>query len=78
MKPAALFASLCLALACGLAAHAAERSLDKQVGIPAMLVQAWEAWTTREGIVSFFAPDAKLPLTPPDGPNGQAPTDKLP
>ncbi|MCK7498823.1 MAG: SRPBCC domain-containing protein [Comamonadaceae bacterium] len=24
------------------------------------LDQAWEAWTTREGIVSFFAPDAQI------------------
>ena len=22
--------------------------------------QAWDAWTTREGIVSFFAPDARI------------------
>jgi uncharacterized protein YndB with AHSA1/START domain len=41
-------------------ARAAERSLDKQIDIPATLDQAWEAWTTREGIVSFFAPDATI------------------
>lgn len=42
------------------AAAAAERSIDKQVEIAASLDQAWEAWTTRDGIVSFFAPDAKI------------------
>ena len=39
---------------------AAERSLDKQVEVAASLDQAWDAWTTREGILSFFAPDAKI------------------
>ena len=42
--------------------HAAERSIDKQVELAASLDQAWEAWTTREGITSFFAPDAKVEL----------------
>ena len=45
---------------CGAHALAAERSLDKQVEIAATLDQAWDAWTTREGITSFFAPDAKV------------------
>jgi uncharacterized protein YndB with AHSA1/START domain len=39
---------------------AAERSLDKEVVINATLDQAWAAWTTREGITSFFSPDAKI------------------
>ena len=38
----------------------AERSIDKEVVIAASLDQAWEAWTTREGIRSFFAPDAHI------------------
>ena len=42
------------------AGHAAERSIDKQVEVAASLDQAWDAWTTREGITSFFAPDAKI------------------
>ncbi len=42
------------------AAPAAERAIDKQVVIPATLDQAWAAWTTREGIVGFFAPDAVI------------------
>ncbi len=39
-------------------AVAAERAIDKEVEINASLDQAWQAWTTREGITSFFAPDA--------------------
>jgi uncharacterized protein YndB with AHSA1/START domain len=41
-------------------ALAAERAIDKEVVIAASLGQAWEAWTTREGITSFFAPDARI------------------
>jgi uncharacterized protein YndB with AHSA1/START domain len=41
-------------------AAAAERSIDKEVIVDATLDLAWEAWTTREGITSFFAPDAKI------------------
>jgi uncharacterized protein YndB with AHSA1/START domain len=50
-----------LALAAGLGgAMSAERSIDKETVINATLDQAWEAWTTRAGIVSFFAPDAQI------------------
>jgi len=49
------------ALAClSQCAAAAERGIDKDVVVNATVDQAWEAWTTREGIVSFFAPDAKI------------------
>ncbi len=41
-------------------ALAAERALDKEVLVNAPLAQARAAWTTREGIVSFFAPDARV------------------
>lgn len=51
-----LLSLLLLAGACG----AAERSLDKEVIIKADLDQAWQSWTTREGIVAFFAPDARI------------------
>jgi uncharacterized protein YndB with AHSA1/START domain len=40
--------------------HAAERAIDKEVVVNATLDQAWDAWTTRDGIVSFFAPDARV------------------
>ena len=49
-----------LALSLPWAAAAAERAIDKDVVIAATLDQAWEAWTTREGITSFFAPDARV------------------
>lgn len=50
-----------LALAAALApVLAAERALDKEVLVPASVDEVWAAWTTREGIVSFFAPDAKV------------------
>jgi uncharacterized protein YndB with AHSA1/START domain len=52
--------ALALALALPLPAQAAERAIDKSIDVPATLDQAWEAWTTREGIVSFFAPDAEI------------------
>lgn len=42
------------------AAQAAERAIDKRIEVPASLDEVWAAWTTREGIVSFFAPDARV------------------
>ena len=39
-------------------ASAAERAIDKEIVVPANVDAAWTAWTTREGIISFFAPDA--------------------
>ena len=53
-----LCATLPAALGLASAARAAERAIDKEVVVRATLDQAWAAWTTREGIVSFFAPDA--------------------
>jgi len=41
-------------------AHAAERAIDRAVVVNATVDQAWDAWTTRDGIVSFFAPDARI------------------
>jgi uncharacterized protein YndB with AHSA1/START domain len=51
------------ALGAGLAA-AAERAIDKEIVVQATLDQAWDAWTTREGITSFFAPDARIDPKP--------------
>jgi len=45
---------------CGGAAPAAERAIDKDVIVNASTDQVWEAWTTKAGIVSFFAPDAEI------------------
>ncbi|MBL8326152.1 MAG: SRPBCC domain-containing protein [Rubrivivax sp.] len=41
-------------------APAAERAIDKQIDVPAGVDQVWAAWTTREGVTSFFAPDARI------------------
>jgi uncharacterized protein YndB with AHSA1/START domain len=51
-------ALLLLAASSGLLA--AERAIDKQIVIEATLDEAWQSWTTREGIVSFLAPDAVI------------------
>ncbi|MDP3086123.1 MAG: SRPBCC domain-containing protein [Rubrivivax sp.] len=50
----------CLLLSVQALAGAAERAIDKSVVVAATLDQAWQAWTTREGIRSFFAPDAQV------------------
>ena len=66
MRPAAwsavgaLLLALLLLIGWPQTARAAERSIDKSVEIAATLDQAWDAWTTREGIISFFAPDAVI------------------
>lgn len=52
-------ATTAMAVAAG-APLAAERAIDKHVVVEAGVDQAWEAWTTRQGITSFFAPDAKI------------------
>ncbi len=60
MKDAVRFLAGLLLLAPLAGAAAAERSIDKSIVVPATLDQTWDVWTTREGIVSFFAPDAKI------------------
>jgi uncharacterized protein YndB with AHSA1/START domain len=52
-----------LALAAPVAASA-ERAIEKSVEVPATLDQAWDAWTTEPGIVSFMAPGARIELRP--------------
>jgi uncharacterized protein YndB with AHSA1/START domain len=39
---------------------AAERAIDKEIVVAATPQQVWNAWTTRAGITSFFAPDANI------------------
>ena len=56
--PAAV--TLLLLVLGAVAASATERAIDKQVEVTATLDQVWNAWTTRDGIVSFFAPDANI------------------
>jgi uncharacterized protein YndB with AHSA1/START domain len=52
---AALLASLL-----AVTATAAERAIDKEALIPAGVDAVWQAWTTTEGITSFFAPGARV------------------
>lgn len=56
---------LALALALGTpVAHAQERSLVKTATVKATVDEVWNAWTTTEGIVSFFAPEARVEARP--------------
>jgi uncharacterized protein YndB with AHSA1/START domain len=43
-------------------AKAAERAIDLDVQVAAPVESVWKAWTTTEGIKSFFAPDARVEL----------------
>jgi uncharacterized protein YndB with AHSA1/START domain len=51
-------ASLLLVLAS--VAGAQPRPIDKEVLVAAPIGEVWKAWTTRDGIVSFMAPDAEI------------------
>jgi uncharacterized protein YndB with AHSA1/START domain len=53
-----------LAAALPIAAAAQERALTKVAVVPAPLEAVWKAWTTTEGIKSFFAPDARVEARP--------------
>jgi uncharacterized protein YndB with AHSA1/START domain len=44
------------------AAVAEERAIDQRVTVKAPVSEVWKAWTTSEGIKSFFAPDARVEL----------------
>ena len=39
-----------------------EKIVRKEVFLPATRQEIWDAWTTSEGITSFFAPKAKIEL----------------
>ncbi|MGH9789178.1 MAG: SRPBCC family protein [Candidatus Acidiferrales bacterium] len=41
-------------------AAGAERRIRKQVTVTAPLAEVWKAWTTTEGVKTFFGPDAKV------------------
>ena len=61
MKRAA--AAIGLAVIAALA-HADERRLFKEVVVKAPVEDVWKAWTTAEGIQSFFAPEAVVQPRP--------------
>lgn len=57
-----LIPSLLLAAMASLLAQDAERVVKAEVIAPASLEQVWQAWTTVEGLKSFFAPACKVDL----------------
>lgn len=59
-RPLLRFAGATLLAVAPLVALAAEKAIEKEVIVPATVDQTWAAWTTREGIVSFFAPGAEV------------------
>jgi len=63
-QPRFVVALLIWVAAALLPAQAAERAIEKEVVVAAGIDQVWEAWTTRDGIVSFFAPDARIDARP--------------
>jgi uncharacterized protein YndB with AHSA1/START domain len=67
MRLYALVVTLALACVGSCGAAAEERSLQKEVVVKAPVEAVWNAWTTTEGVKSFFAPDARVDARP-DGP----------
>jgi uncharacterized protein YndB with AHSA1/START domain len=53
-------ATLCCSLLICVAVNAQERALNKDVTVNAPVEKVWEAWTTKAGIESFFAPEAEI------------------
>lgn len=58
MRPHILRAALLLLFSLAATAWAAERAIEKEVIVNATPADVWSAWTTKAGIISFFAPDA--------------------
>jgi uncharacterized protein YndB with AHSA1/START domain len=59
-----LFALFLAAHLAGVAAQETERAVSKRVVVKAPLEAVWTAWTTTDGIKSFFAPDARIDARP--------------
>ena len=66
MKMSNLLLVAAMSLLAGVAG-AQERAITEKVTVKANVDDVWKAWTTTEGIKSFFAPDAKVELRV-DGP----------
>jgi uncharacterized protein YndB with AHSA1/START domain len=58
MLAARLVVTIALAANLGGPTWAAERAIDKEIVVAATVDDVWDAWTTRAGIESFFAPEA--------------------
>lgn len=64
MKNILKWLSLSWLLVAATVAIGAERAVIKEVTVNATLSEVWQAWTTREGITSFFAPEANIDAHP--------------
>ena len=62
MKPtyACAAAAALLVASCGTTVAAQDRVIHKEVLVKAPVEAVWQAWTTSEGIKTFFAPDARV------------------
>ncbi len=58
MKSILFAVMLCLASV----AQAQEKAINEKISVKASVDDVWKAWTTSEGIRTFFAPDAKVEL----------------
>jgi len=65
MKRFALLLLLCVPIEMGFGAP--EKAIDREVIVKAPVDKVWQAWTTTEGIKTFFAPDGHVELRV-DGP----------
>jgi uncharacterized protein YndB with AHSA1/START domain len=63
MKRVAFLLATVAALASSCAA-AQERTINKEVVVKAPAAEVWKAWSTAEGLQSFFAPEALVDLRP--------------
>ncbi len=57
-----LFILLIIFLSSVLSAQADDKKIKCEITIDAPVHEVWKAWTTEEGIKSFFAPDCKIEL----------------
>jgi uncharacterized protein YndB with AHSA1/START domain len=63
----ASFAIVCASLPVSAEERVQERAIVEKITVKANVDDVWRAWTTTEGIKTFFAPDAKVELRV-DGP----------
>src|SRR5687768_16701883 len=63
MRSILLLATALLACATA-AAQTSERAITKETVVAAPVEAAWKAWTTSEGVTSFFAPEAIVEARP--------------
>ncbi|MBE2279046.1 MAG: SRPBCC domain-containing protein [Ignavibacteriaceae bacterium] len=45
-------------------AESQEKIIKLEIDVPASITEVWNAWTTEDGIKSFFAPDCKVEAKP--------------